>query len=414
MQLGKRSILRNLLLSFLGFGIIMGIVFPFYANVFVDWKPGMLPWFVVGCLVAGITLGLINYALVNIVLLSKLRRLSDVARAIGNKDISHFCTLESADMVGSIAESFNKMTANLRDLISLIMTMSGNVAGSADTIQTVMEQVRRRFADGRTGMEDIVGSVRELSVTAEGISRDSLEVSETAHKAAETARNGGEVIEETIRSIDHVSRFVADSSRQVAALGQRSEEIGQIVNMINDIAEQSNLLALNAAIEAARAGDQGRGFAVVADEVRKLAQKTATATDQVGRMVASIQEETSAVVAAMERSADEVSTGERKAQQAGAALHGIVTGIEGVTTMIEGIAESLRSQNEFLEQTRDRLAGVDRLLDETLEDTIRGERESASLAGQTAELDRTVQQFRLQPGDRGTTSPPSAQVPHVL
>ena len=48
----NNSILRTLLLSFLGLGIMVALIFPFYANFFVDWKPGMLPWFVIGCLIA--------------------------------------------------------------------------------------------------------------------------------------------------------------------------------------------------------------------------------------------------------------------------------------------------------------------------------------------------------------------------
>lgn len=36
-------------------------------------------------------------------------------------------------------------------------------------------------------------------------------------------------------------------------------------------------------------GEAGRGFAVVADEVRKLAEKTMTATQEVGKAITEIQ-----------------------------------------------------------------------------------------------------------------------------
>ena len=122
----KPSILRNLLFSYLGFGVVVAIIFPFYADFFVEWKPGMLVWFVVGCLVAGLIIGIANYWLFNIILLQKLRRISEVANSISNKDLSFSCSMESADTIGEIIISFNGMSQNLRDLIGQTSSLSGD------------------------------------------------------------------------------------------------------------------------------------------------------------------------------------------------------------------------------------------------------------------------------------------------
>ena len=59
----KPSILRNQLIAFLAFGLAMGMIFPFYADFFVEWKEGLKIWFVLGCIVAGLTIGISNYFL---------------------------------------------------------------------------------------------------------------------------------------------------------------------------------------------------------------------------------------------------------------------------------------------------------------------------------------------------------------
>jgi methyl-accepting chemotaxis protein len=82
----KPSILRNLFLSYLAFGLGMGLAFPLYAQFFVDWKPGLKLWFAIGCIVAGLVIGLVNFMLCKMVLLRRLERISVVAEAISHND----------------------------------------------------------------------------------------------------------------------------------------------------------------------------------------------------------------------------------------------------------------------------------------------------------------------------------------
>jgi twitching motility protein PilJ len=94
---------------------------------------------------------------------------------------------------------------------------------------------------------------------------------------------------------------VQGGAKKMKNLGDRSMEITSIVGTISRISEQTNMLALNAAIEAARAGEHGRGFTVVAEEVRKLAERTASATQEIDKLVKAIHAETTESVAAIEQ-----------------------------------------------------------------------------------------------------------------
>lgn len=78
----------------------------------------------------------------------------------------------------------------------------------------------------------------------------------------------------------------ADGSRStVRSLEATSTQIQDAVGLVKTIAGRTRLLALNAAIEAARAGDSGRGFAVVAAEVRTLADESAARSDGIAAQV---------------------------------------------------------------------------------------------------------------------------------
>ncbi len=391
----KKSILRTLLMTFLGFGVAVATVFPFYANFFVNWKPGMLPWFVIGCLIAGLGIGVANYLLLNKILLNRLRRISEVANAISNKDLTQTCSIQSADTIGEIIASFNNMSQNLRELIGQTVTLSGNVYAGSSGIHSAMTGISDNLREQDLKADEISRSIDHLAGTVEQISSNSAAAADKANEAAEHARQGGDVVHKTIQDMDKISQAVNEAASTVEELGQNSDQIGAIVAVIEAIAGQTNLLALNAAIEAARAGEQGRGFAVVADEVRKLAEKTSSATAEIGAMIQSIQQKTGEAVKTMKAGTMEVKDGVENAREAGNSLRKIVAGAEKVTAMVQEIASATHMQSDHVQNVRKNISEIGALIENTLENTSVCADHAGDLASQARSLDSTVKAFKL-------------------
>ncbi|NTV94627.1 MAG: methyl-accepting chemotaxis protein [Thiobacillus sp.] len=391
----QSSILRRVLFAYLGFGAVVAGVFPVYANFFVDWKPGMLAWFVFGCFIAGLAIGFANYWMMNVILVSKLRRISQVASAIASKDLTHTCGIRSADTIGEIIASFNDMAATLRDLIartsdlsSRVRNGSGMLRGQADEMHGRVDRLAERSRDISASIQQLESAIADISGLGEQTTRRTSEAGSTATAGVGMARI-------SIQGMENIHARISSATERVQKLEQSSQEVGSIVAVIKEIADQTNLLALNAAIEAARAGEQGRGFAVVADEVRKLAEKTSEATNQIGVTIDTIQQETRQALDAIGASMNEAQEGVGHARQAGASLEQIIDAVRQVDAMVKEIAQATSLQKSAAQSISSHVRAIEELNFQTLGDSEAGMKQAANLVDDANRLDDSVKSFRL-------------------
>lgn len=119
----KRSIYKNLLISMLGFGAFVGIIFPFFAKVMLETDRAITFSFFVMCIFAGLLVGGFNYLLFSIVVSKQLKKLADGMQEIIKRSNDPYTSitgcntfsinLESNDNIGRLASYFNEMSLSV-------------------------------------------------------------------------------------------------------------------------------------------------------------------------------------------------------------------------------------------------------------------------------------------------------------
>lgn len=220
----------------------------------------------------------------------------------------------------------------------LSYTTSHNALSAAGVAYSV-KQLAARVQSQLSAAKQIVSNAEVMIDTEKVTSQLSRQALGAASQAHQRSTEGREVLTQSITRMRQLSQRANASRELIEALSQRSEEIQRVTLVIQSIASQTNLLALNAAIEAVRAGEHGRGFAVVADEVRGLAGRTATATDEVGLMVADIQQRTTQVVEQIRQLSVDLHTGVEQVEHAGEQLESIASLAADVEGQVNEIAQ---------------------------------------------------------------------------
>jgi len=244
----------------------------------------------------------------------------------------------SADALGAVADSFNYMIVELRQIVGRVNTATQQVGRSTDEILATTDVLNNSAEQQASRIADTSVAVEEMAVSIGQVAENAAREARVAREARDAASAGALAVTATVEGMGRIRNQVQETARKIERLEASSQEIGTIVSLIKDVADQTGVLALNAAIQAAMAGEHGRGFAVVAEEVRRLAERVTVASTQIDTLVKGIQAEAGEATLAMNEGSQEVASGVRVADDAGRALARIDATARQLAELIEAIS----------------------------------------------------------------------------
>ena len=285
-------------------------------------------------------------------------------------------------------EKIAKAAAEANAISDQVASASEELAAQVEESSRGSEEQRNRTGEAATAME-------EMSATVLEVARSAGNAAELAEQARKKAQSGADLVDSVVANINKVNGMAAELRTDMGALSEQAVGIGQIMNVIADIADQTNLLALNAAIEAARAGEAGRGFAVVADEVRKLAEKTMTATNEVGGYISTVQNSVKKALSNTDETTKVITQGTEHANASGTALREIVNMVEATADQVRGIATAAEEQSAAAEEINQSTEDINRIsmdMAQAMNESAKAVSDLARLAGDLKTIITDMQQ----------------------
>mgnify|MGYP003053652065 CR=1 FL=1 len=239
--------------------------------------------------------------------------------------------LNRSDELGLTLRAVGQLGLMCRWLINDVSSQVVSVRDGSDRLAQGNEDLNDRTRQTVANVQQTVATMNQMAASVQSNSETAAEVDKLSVAASSAATKGGNAMQTVVKTMDDI----ADSTQR----------IGSITSLINDIAFQTNILALNAAVEAARAGEQGKGFAVVAGEVRHLASRSASAANDIRKLI--------------DASASKVQSGSEQVHAAGRTMDDIVVQVKNVTQLIAQISHATSEQATGLSELTRAVAELD-------------------------------------------------------
>ncbi|BCZ46011.1 methyl-accepting chemotaxis protein [Clostridium gelidum] len=308
-----------------------------------------------------------------------IKNLKEVFAKASNGDLTVSITASTKDEFEDLAISFNSMIKNISNLMNSVTKSSNTVLETSTSLASMSEEITASINEVAKAIEEVsVGAteqvqnaqkgaseMEDLSKKLDQVSVNSNEMNKISSDTKELGVKGLNMIETLTEKSNKTKIATREVNEIVQDMNESTKQISTISETIANITEQTNLLSLNASIESARAGEAGKGFAVVAEEIRKLAEESKTSTEEIKKIITSIQDKSNTAVKAIQLTGTVVNEQELAVGQTQQIFSEILKSIETMIIKVDEVKLSIVEINKKKQSTVSEIENISFISEQT-------------------------------------------------
>ncbi len=325
-----------------------------------------------------------------------LKNVVNIIKGIVQYDFTKKVQIISNDEIGEMANCFNLLEEQIKDLLIKIKSSSKVLLNSIQGLSVSSDEIFATAELQATSVKEIVTTMEDSNVISNEMSKSINEVVKIAMQTKNNVETGVSYVKNSLSKMEEIKNKNMDTINGIKQLGEKIENIWDIVNIINGIVNQTKILAFNAALEASSASEGGKNFQIVASEIKRLADNTMVSTKEIKEKINEIQSSSNNLIIISEDGTERIREGWELSQKLEDIFENILRSAEISAESSEDIELSIKQQTSAFQQILLTLKEISKGVENFVVSTKQTSDTTETLKSMADSLNKTIEKYTLE------------------
>lgn len=392
----KKSIIRRYRYMSMGFGVTMGLIFPFFAAIFTTYR---VNWYIIpftlSCILAGIIVGAFSFYIGKVTILKTIRQIQEKLHEIAEGNLTKGIEVDSNDEIGQMAVDFNLVLAGLQKLLAQVKYTSKEIVTMVSELTLQTHETSTASTEQSASIKEIVATMDSLRDLTQNINFRVNDVLETLGVNIHRVDKGMNIVHDSLVKMAEVKKTNFKIIEDIKTLNNMISHIGEILLIISQISDRTKIVAFAAELEASDSGVTGEKFQVVATEIRRLVDITVESTEKIKNRISEIQTSSDQLAQFSELGKTRTSEGWKLSKQNEEIFQEIRSSSFKSESSANDVVDMIDKQIKSFEQIRDTVKYISGAMETFSINTRTISRASKKLEDMVGELNNIVARYEV-------------------